>query len=59
MACYQMRGIFDAGNAAPGFDLTHPLLEEPLPFSGSDNRQAVCLRDRDIVGHPLLQLPFP
>jgi hypothetical protein len=59
MACDQVHGIFDAGDAASGFDLTHPLLEEPLPFSGSDDREAVCLRDRGIVGYPLLQFPFP
>lgn len=34
---YQVHGIFDAGDAAPGFDPAHSLLKQTLSTPGADN----------------------
>jgi hypothetical protein len=56
---YQVHGIFNARDAAPGFDLAYPVFEESLPIPSTDNCHPFSFPDGGIVDQILFQLAFP
>jgi hypothetical protein len=55
----QMDGIFDACDAASGFDLAHAIFEKALSIPGKDYRQSFSFWNGEISDQLLLQPSLP